>query len=373
MVEFGGAVSTLCCLLFLAAACLISAQSTPSDGTQQEQQRRLQPEPNYWVPKGFRYYERTGKLSLHPLATSPFTKTKCHSNNDTQQAQIHIPAFLIAGAPKSGTSLLEALLHHHPKVIRPRIKELRYFHEMPLDWDGGVNVSQVRQFLSDQRDGFPIQALQNDVSKITYDATPNYLCRSSLLMAPILCACPWIKIIVILRDPVERAFSEYRYRLQREASTGTFEQLIAEEMHVLQLSGLLDAAHGSQEETEAWNRYHALAITGTIGKGLYEIQLRHTVDALHLFDMDPKQHLLVLRTERDLLQLPETYRAMLEFLGLPEAPMPPIHHANEGTVHLEMEESDRILLNTFYEPYQRRFADWVRDYPNGNANITSTS
>jgi hypothetical protein len=122
MVEFGGAVSTLCCLLFLAAACLISAQSTPSDGTQQEQQRRLQPEPNYWVPKGFRYYERTGKLSLHPLATSPFTKTKCHSNNDTQQAQIHIPAFLIAGAPKSGTSLLEALLHHHPKVIRPRIK-----------------------------------------------------------------------------------------------------------------------------------------------------------------------------------------------------------------------------------------------------------
>jgi hypothetical protein len=285
-----------------------------------------------------------------------------------------VPAFLIAGAPKSGTSLLEALLHHHPKVIRPRIKELRFFHDMPLESDGGVNVSQVRHFLLDQQDGFPIQALQNDVTKVTYDATPSYLFRSSLVMAPILCACPWMKVIVIVRDPVERAFSEYRYRLQRESRyTGTFEQLIAEEMHVLQLSGLLNAAHGSQEETDAWNRYHALAIRGTIGKGLYELQLRHTVDALRLFDMDPKQHLLVLLTETDLLQLPETYRVMLEFLGLPEAPMFPMHHANEGTVHLEMEESDRILLSKFYEPYQRRFEDWLQNNPSVNFNVRSTN
>jgi hypothetical protein len=51
----------------------------------------------------------------------------------------------------------------------------------------------------------------------------------------------------------------------------------------------------------------------------------------------------------------------------------PMHHANEGTVHLEMEESDRILLSKFYEPYQRRFEDWLQNNPSVNFNVRSTN
>ena len=314
------------------------------------------PLPTYWTPVGFYYYERTGDLPLHPLAKSPFTKEKCHYNNGIlpipKDWTARVPAFLIAGAPKAGTTFLAQLLRKHPNVLRPNIKELRYFHELPLESDGSVLVDEARQYLY-QQGGYPITELQSDATKITYDATPNYLFRSSLVMAPILCTCPWIKIIVIIRDPVQRAFSEYRYRVQRQMTNSTMDDLIAEELHVMALAGLPANIPGSQQETDAWNRYHALTVTGMLGKGMYDIQLRHILQALHLFHLDVSTHLLVLHSEA--LLLVNTYRNIIQFLGLPLPTKEPHgHRVNEGTIHVEMSEWARTILTEWYKPHQNQ-------------------
>ena len=79
-----------------------------------------------------------------------------------------------------------------------------------------------------------------------------------------------------------------------------------------------------KEETEAWNRYHALTIYGPLGECMYVIQLNHVMKALKLFGLDTKHHLLILRTENALLSLSDTYRTILKFLDLPEVDMPHI-------------------------------------------------
>ena len=368
-----------CCLWFFISSLFISKNHTPlwrdtvgnferhlySDGDNSSELPLALP--SYWTPVGFHYYERTGDLPLHPLATYPFTLEKCQYNNGVlpipKDWTAHVPAFLIAGAPKAGTTFLAQLLRKHPSVLRPNIKELRYFHELPLESDGSVLVDEARQYLH-QQGGYPISELQHDTTKITYDATPNYLFRSSLVMAPILCTCPWIKIIVIIRDPVQRAFSEYRYRVQRQMTNSTMDDLIAEELHVMTLAGLPADIPGSQQETDAWNRYHALTVTGMLGKGMYDIQLRHVLEALQLFQLDVSTHLLVLHSE----ELPSfnTYRNIIQFLGLPLPPkVPHGHRVNEGTIHVEMSKWAQEILTEWYEPHQQRLENLLSVFQSG--------
>jgi hypothetical protein len=118
---------------------------------------------------------------------------------------------------------------------------------------------------------------------------------------------PDARLIVLLRDPVERAWSHFRHEVAAGHETLDFVAAIRAEPE--RLAGTEDAVRtgSSPELAERHRRF------GYVARGRYAEQLSRWLAVF------PRDQLLVLRAE-DLFQDPaETWRATQEFLGLPYA------------------------------------------------------
>lgn len=117
--------------------------------------------------------------------------------------------FLCVGAEKSGTTWLAEMLWRHPQVFLPRQKEIHYFNRKFVEDPALDNYNfdkPVRWYFS-----FFSSA---DPSQIKGEICPSYLWDE---YAPrrIHELVPDAKIFMILRDPVERTLSAYRFYIQR--------------------------------------------------------------------------------------------------------------------------------------------------------------
>jgi hypothetical protein len=120
-----------------------------------------------------------------------------------------LPTFLVVGAQRCGTTLLHTILRQHPDVYVPsRRKEVHYFdrfYERGSEWYAG--------FFEEERPAVG-------------EVTPDYLFEPQV-PARIKALLPPCRIVVLLRDPVERAWSGYRHRLRTTDERRSFEALLA--------------------------------------------------------------------------------------------------------------------------------------------------
>ncbi|HKR05421.1 MAG TPA: sulfotransferase domain-containing protein [Bacteroidia bacterium] len=107
----------------------------------------------------------------------------------------HAPGFLIIGAQKSGTSSLHYYLDVHPNLAKGRLKEVHFFNR-DSNFNRGFGWYE-KHFLH------PFSS-----NKLFYEATPNYL-YSKLAPERIYKYKPGIKLILVLRNPVDRAYSAW--------------------------------------------------------------------------------------------------------------------------------------------------------------------
>ena len=127
----------------------------------------------------------------------------------------HQPDFLIIGAQKCGTTSLFYYLSQHPDLNLPHTKEIHFFdlhYEKGIDW-------YKNNFLS--ADPF--------CNKLSGEASPYYLFHP-LVPERVAMHLPNIKLIVMLRNPVDRAYSHFMHqrRLNNEP-IDSFETAIAME------------------------------------------------------------------------------------------------------------------------------------------------
>jgi len=124
------------------------------------------------------------------------------------------PNFFIAGAPKAGTSSLCAYLQAVPGIYMSKIKEPNYFSRVIVP-----DAHPVRP-VRDEREYLQLFAEAGD-ARIVGEASPTYLADPE---APRLIrnAVPHAKVLVSLRDPVERAYSHYLMMLNNGTARGTF-------------------------------------------------------------------------------------------------------------------------------------------------------
>jgi len=110
-----------------------------------------------------------------------------------------LPNFLIIGAMKAGTSSIHLCLKEHPEIFMPELKEIHFF-----DWD--LRYKKGKHFY----ERF-FNASRN--YKAIGEATPTYL---SSIKAPgrIYNIIPEVKLIVSLRNPIDRCISHYRMDYQ---------------------------------------------------------------------------------------------------------------------------------------------------------------
>ena len=138
------------------------------------------------------------------------------STTSSSPAEPRLPTFVIAGTMKSGTSALAAWLDDHPQAHLAPVKEVHFFNSdqhwaRGLDWYG-------RQF-----------AAAGDARAVG-DATPLYSFYPVAVerMAWVL---PDARVIVCMRNPIDRAYSHYRHWYYRRAHEDrSWERVVADEL-----------------------------------------------------------------------------------------------------------------------------------------------
>lgn len=142
------------------------------------------------------------------------------------------PNFLVAGAARSGTTALIEGLRLHPDVFVTRPKEPHYFalHDQAIDFRGPGDEDWVNKVVVNDRDRY----------LSLYDSDRDYRARgegsvSTLYYAErsvpeILRMNPDMRVVILLREPVERAFSSYTYlRLRGMEPEEDFRVALADE------------------------------------------------------------------------------------------------------------------------------------------------
>jgi hypothetical protein len=133
--------------------------------------------------------------------------------------------FLLVGAQKAGTTTLHAYLQEHPQIAMPERKELHFFNNETF-FQGQADYAYYHSFFKKLGENKPQDPGQRPMLK--GEATPAYLyCRDAAKR--IWQYNPDMKIIMVLRNPIDRAFSHWNMEVSRNAETLSFTDAIENE------------------------------------------------------------------------------------------------------------------------------------------------
>jgi len=126
-----------------------------------------------------------------------------------------LPNFLCIGAQRAGTSWLHEILRRHPDIFLSATKELHFFDEK-RDFSTYTGIGHIgERFLYDMNSlshwrWYVRQFRKSGGRKIIGEITPYYSTLSDQRIAYIAEKLPDVKIVYILRNPVQRAWSAFR-------------------------------------------------------------------------------------------------------------------------------------------------------------------
>jgi len=136
-----------------------------------------------------------------------------------------LPHFLVIGAMKTGTTSLYHYLRGHPQVFMPAVKEVMFF-DPRHKWDHGVDWYE-RQF-----EQAPEEAVALGEASTSYTKFPVVRDVPSRIASVL----PDVRLIYMVRHPVERMQSHYLYALSRGKESRPIEQAFAEDPAYLDIS-----------------------------------------------------------------------------------------------------------------------------------------
>lgn len=138
-----------------------------------------------------------------------------------------IPNFFVVGAQKSGTTTIYALMRQHPELFLPELKESHYF-SLPAPDHIFSDLAAERMNQTAVRSFEAYQALfKNAGPQLRGEVCPTYL-YPEFSAKRISKAVPDAKIVIMLRNPVDRSFSAYRHMKARGAEkASTFDEALA--------------------------------------------------------------------------------------------------------------------------------------------------
>jgi hypothetical protein len=243
-----------------------------------------------------------------------------------------LPSVLVVGAQKGGTTSLFNYLVRHPDVLAPFGKEIHYFD---LHYARGLRW---------YRGHFPYRArLRPGV--LTLDASPYYLVHPQVprRAAQLL---PQVKLIALLRNPVDRAFSHYQHEVRGGREVLSFAEAIDREAERLA---------GEEERLAAdpdYYSYNHHRYSYTL-RGRYVDQLRRWTEHF------PRSQLLVVQSER-LFHDPLAVTAEVHaFLGLRPHRLARYKPFLQGNYESDMAPALRRRLEDYFAPHNARLCQWL--------------
>ncbi len=229
-----------------------------------------------------------------------------------------LPGFLIAGAPKAGTTALHAALSPHPGLYLSKVKEPKFFlSDGPPPAEGGPGDVQTYQEHVWRRADYEALFAPAPAGTLRGEATPFYL-YDLAAHDRIKNLTPNAKLILLLRDPVDRAHSNWTHLwnagLEPEPD-------------------FLTACRAEEERKAAgWADFWHY-----IGLGRYGRQVQH------LYEVFPREQVLLLRY-RDLKDAPAaTLDRVCDFLGVRTGALRAIPRENVNRHVVEDNAINRVL------------------------------
>ena len=243
-----------------------------------------------------------------------------------------LPSVLIIGAQKGGTTSLFNYLVQHPGIREPFGKEIHYFD---LHYGRGPRWYQGR---------FPYRR-QLEGGKLTLDASPYYLAHP-LAAERAAAMLPNVKLIALLRNPIDRALSHYQHERKGGREPLSFAEAVAQEP---------ERTRGEEERLRrepayySWNHHRYTYLR----RGQYVDQLRRWAECF------PRERLLVLQSEALFRDPAGVTEAVYRFLGL--APHRLGHYKTflAGSYERGMPADLRMKLAAHFEPYNRELYRWL--------------
>lgn len=236
------------------------------------------------------------------------------------------PNFLTLGVQEEGTTSLYRYLALHPRVSPALVKEVHYF-----DFHYGCGATWYRAH-------FAPQARLAARGLRTGEASPEYIFSPD---APqrVAASFPDVKLIVMLRNPVERAYSQYQMSVRRGFETLPFAEALALEPERLAAERLgVEPAYARGSS----HRHHSY-----LAKGHYAEQLEAW------FRWLPREQFLILESEAFFRAPAEAYGRTLAFLELPEHRLRGYRNLN-GWGYTALEPEVRASLEAYFAPHNAR-------------------
>ena len=233
---------------------------------------------------------------------------------------------------RSGTTSFFHYLSQHPQIIPPIYKEIFYFDKF------------FKKSMRWYKAHFPLKWGAEERGFITGEATPYYIFHP-LAMKRIQSIYPDIKLIILLRDPVDRAFSHYNLSKKKGYENRDFIECIENEMQLIEKE--------RKKILENSNYYSFIHQRHSyLSRGLYYEQL------LEIYDLFDKSQVLILISE-NLFDEPEpVYFRALEFLGLPLEPIKGYTVYNRiRYFQLDPDVEDRLI--EFYSERNKRLQELI--------------
>ena len=138
------------------------------------------------------------------------------------------PDFLVVGAAKSGTTSLFNYLNQHPDIYIPEVKECRFFSQLPKNFKGLGAEFFPNSGITDEKEYFNLFEGQKD--KVCGDISNDYLYYYEESIKNIKKYLGnEVKIIIILRNPINRAYSNYLHALRDSWEDCSFEEALIKE------------------------------------------------------------------------------------------------------------------------------------------------
>ncbi len=234
------------------------------------------------------------------------------------------PNFIITGTMKGGTSSLYEYLIQHPQILPCSQKELHFF---TLNFDKGVDWYLAQ---------FP--PISKEQKFITGEASPSYLDwvgQLSDMPRKVKNLFPDVKLIFLLRNPVDRAVSCHYHQMRIGSEHRSFEEAVTAELNQIQ---------AKSSEMYKWR--------GALTAGLYYYKLKEWMKVF------PQEQILILKSEDLYRDTPKLVNQVFDFLGLPSYTCSTYTKYNSGS-YSSISEKLKGELSSFYEPHNQILEEYL--------------